>query len=327
MKSLITEVYPSIYLNEIPLPNFPLTTVNSYIILSDKRNLIIDTGFNTEEGRNAILEGIQELNVNLRRTDLLLTHLHPDHVGMASFLQEKGVTVYIGKIDGHLINSTYSKKAKSQLEKLYEVLSHENDIMPTRANEYGNNSTEDVIFHFLQARELITVGEYSFEVMDIPGHTPGHIGLFERTHKLFFCGDHILEKISPSVMFWGYNQDILGFYINSLNKVNRLDIDYLFTAHFNIIRNHRDRISKLIFEYEERLAEIKNIMSEEEKSPLEVAVQVKWKVKMTWQGFSKTQKFSALGETLSFLEHLVHIGDIKRVNVGENLSYKRKMSN
>ncbi|NLI91279.1 MAG: hypothetical protein GX434_03495 [Peptococcaceae bacterium] len=58
---MITEVYPNIYQNIIPLPNFPLKTVNSYMVISDIRNVIIDTGFNTEEGRNALMEGIKEL--------------------------------------------------------------------------------------------------------------------------------------------------------------------------------------------------------------------------------------------------------------------------
>jgi hypothetical protein len=34
-----------------------------------------------------------------------------------------------------------------------------------------------------------------------PGHSPGHIGLYERKHRLFFCGDHILDRITPNNTF------------------------------------------------------------------------------------------------------------------------------
>lgn len=319
---MVTEVFPNIFLIEIPLPNFTLKKVNSYVILSEEQNLIVDTGFNTEEGREAFRRGLGELNVDLGKTKLLLTHMHPDHTGMASWLQHQGATAYIGKHDGRLINKIYSETSKTRLEILYEELSEERDVMPTRANFFGDNSTEDVALHLLNNSDTIQIGPYRFEVMDIPGHTPGHIGLYERKHRLFFCGDHILERISPSVVFWGFEKDILGLYLQSLRKVSELEIDQLFTAHQSILYDHRGRIRELLAHSDARLEEVRTALAEGRKTPREVASRLHWNVNGTWEDFAKDIKFFAVGETLTFLEHLVHLDLAVRTRTVGNIFYQ-----
>lgn len=102
------EVYPRIYQNEIPLPGNPLKAINSYIITSGDRNLIIDTGFNSKECKDAFMEGLKKLNIDLSKTDLFITHLHSDHCGLAAALNKEGVSIYTGKIDGEMINNMTS---------------------------------------------------------------------------------------------------------------------------------------------------------------------------------------------------------------------------
>jgi glyoxylase-like metal-dependent hydrolase (beta-lactamase superfamily II) len=319
---LITEIAPKIYVNRIPLPNFPIHALNSYIITSDSRALIIDTGFNTDVGREAVRAGIADLNINLNKTDVILTHMHPDHTGMANHLQGYGARIFIGKKDGSLINRVYSQNYKTPLEKLYETLSLEEDIMPTRSNDYGENTTEGVEFHYLTENSRINIGDFSFEVLDIPGHTPGHIGLYEKKYKLFFCGDHILENISPSVLFWGFEKNILGSYLNSLQKVYRLEIDYLFTAHHDIINDHQRRITQLFNTCTAHLEEIKEILKKGKGTPWEIASLVHWYEHADWNHFSKPHKFVAIGETLALLEHLTHQGHVTRHRQKTDLYYR-----
>jgi glyoxylase-like metal-dependent hydrolase (beta-lactamase superfamily II) len=91
------EVYPKIFLNEIPLSDGHLKSVNSYLIPSEEGTLVIDTGFNTEEGRFALSGGLKELSISPGSTKVLITPMHPDHSGMASWLQDQGAAVYIVK--------------------------------------------------------------------------------------------------------------------------------------------------------------------------------------------------------------------------------------
>ena len=75
-----------IYRLYIPLPNNPLKNLNSYLILGEDRNLLIDTGFQIPPCLEAMNAELQELSVDMNKTDIFLTHMHADHSGLASTL-------------------------------------------------------------------------------------------------------------------------------------------------------------------------------------------------------------------------------------------------
>ena len=66
---------PDIYTIPVVLPNNPLKNLNCYIIKTPEENLVIDTGFNQPECLNALSEGLKELDIDMNRTTLFLTHL------------------------------------------------------------------------------------------------------------------------------------------------------------------------------------------------------------------------------------------------------------
>lgn len=79
----IEELLENLFRIEIPLPESPLRSLNSYVIKSSDRNLIVDTGFNRKECLEAMEAGLKELEIDLGRTDFFITHLHP--IILASF--------------------------------------------------------------------------------------------------------------------------------------------------------------------------------------------------------------------------------------------------
>lgn len=81
---------PDIYRIEVPLPNNPLRYLNSYVVRGRDRFLVIDTGFNRPECREALFTGLDSLRVDLARTDLFLTHLHADHTGLVGDFARAG---------------------------------------------------------------------------------------------------------------------------------------------------------------------------------------------------------------------------------------------
>ncbi|MCO1600698.1 MBL fold metallo-hydrolase [Desulfosporosinus nitroreducens] len=321
---MITEIYPNIFKNEIPLPKNPLKAINSYVIISDNKNLIIDTGFNTAECQSELMRGLEELNIDLNKTDLFITHMHTDHSGLAPMLRKQGVhAIYFSKIDGEIFNQASQKNVFFKV--LNKLLGFESESVSKFGKEFGVRETELLEFNPLYEGEKLDIGDYSFEVVDIPGHTPGHIGLYEKKHKLFFSGDHILDEITPNITFWGFEQDILATYFKSLNKVFEYEIDYLFTAHRTIIRDHRKRITELLSHHEERLNEIRGILRDGGKTPVEMAATMHWDLShKKWADFPFSQKWFASGEALSHLEHLVHIGVVERITKAEALLYELK---
>ena len=72
------KILPDLYKIEVPLPRSPLKALNSYLIRGDGRYLIIDTGLNRDDCRESMLAALEELNVDLHRTDFFITHIHGD---------------------------------------------------------------------------------------------------------------------------------------------------------------------------------------------------------------------------------------------------------
>ena len=104
-RAALTEIAPNIFLIPVPLPRNPLKAVNCYLIRGGERDLLVDTGMNRPECREALYAGLADLSVELPRTDLFVTHLHADHSGLAAELAGRGATPYASAEDARIINS------------------------------------------------------------------------------------------------------------------------------------------------------------------------------------------------------------------------------
>src|SRR4030043_539569 len=102
---MIEEVGTDLYKIEIPLPRNPLKALNSYAIKSPERNLIIDTGWNQQEVMDAMQAGLNELEIDIRKTDFFITHLHTDHLGLVSSLVTDTSKIYFNQPDADRIKS------------------------------------------------------------------------------------------------------------------------------------------------------------------------------------------------------------------------------
>lgn len=323
---MITKVYEDIYMIEVILPDNPLKAINSYVIKGENKSLIIDTGFNRKESVDAIFGGLEELGIDVKDTELFITHLHSDHSGMASIFEDAGVNVYASEIDGRMINEMAGIEYWENFEGFKILFDLERDGVTFSDHPgYKYCPKEPIDFTYIKEGKGIQVGKYFFEVIDIPGHTPGHVGLYERSHKLFFGGDHILDKITPNIAFWGFEENILATYFNSLAKIYTYDIEYLFSAHRNIIRDHTRRINELMFHHKERLNEIIQILKDGESTVRDVAAKMHWSIRAKdWEDFPIPQKWFAAGEAMSHLEHLYCIGKLDKDLREGKLYYKLK---
>jgi len=172
--------------------------------------------------------------------------------------------------------------------------------------------------------DFIPVGEYNFEIIDLKGHTPGIVGLYEREHKILFCGDHILGKITPNITFWGFEYgDILGTYLNSLDLVYHMDIEHLFSSHRFLVEDHHKRIEELYQHHNRRLDEAREALRAAGRSTVRsVTKQLHWDINSrNWDDFPKAQKWFAAGEAHAHLEHLRALGEVTMEEEGGVLYY------
>ncbi|MGI6720602.1 MAG: MBL fold metallo-hydrolase [Anaerovoracaceae bacterium] len=322
------EVYKNIYLKELALPNNPLRSLNFYIVKGEDRSMIIDTGFNLEETKQEILDVFRELDLKPENTILFLTHLHSDHTGLAAYFQDMGLEIYMSEKDGTLMNNSVAQD-NPRWEHIVEFGRlqglHVDQLEIGDHPGFKFRPSAPIQFTNAVPGEFLSVGEYNFEIVDLKGHTPGIVGLYERDHKILFCGDHILGKITPNITFWGFEYgDILGTYLESLARTYDMDIDHLFSSHRFLVEDHRKRIEELYAHHEHRLDEARDILKRADRTTVrDVARQLQWDIRSRgWDDFPASQKWFAVGEAHSHLEHLRAIGDAEMEEEDGILYYK-----
>lgn len=324
------EVYKNIYMAELPLPNNPLKILNLYIVKGKDISMMIDTGFNREDTKEEIIRILKKLNLKFENTILYLTHLHSDHTGLATFLEKKGMCTYISKIDGKLLNQSVNKSDSMWQNTIQQSKWQglEEDALDIEEHPGFRFRPLDIL-NYKEAKpgEKLKIGEYCFEIIDLRGHTPGLTGLYEREHKILFCGDHILGKITPNITFWGFEfGDSLGDYFKNLKKVYAMEVEHLFSSHRFLIENHRERIDELRKHHEKRLEEAKKALKRFGNVTVrQVAKQMHWDISSkNWGDFPKSQKWFAAGEAHAHLEHLRALGIVEIEERDSILYYKLK---
>ncbi len=317
------EVYHNIFVEELLLPKSPLKYLNLFIIKGEGRAMIIDCGFNMEETKERMLDIFEKHELDFDNTILYLTHLHSDHVGLSTFLQEKGVEVYISRVDGEILNNTDASWDETYENAMLQGLAEDNfRIEEHPGYKYASIGTLDYTEAVIG--DTISMGDYYFEIIDLSGHTPGITGLYEKKHRLLFCGDHILQKITPNITFWGLEYgDSLGTYLKNLDKVYNMDVLHLFSSHRELVKDHRERIDELKRHHKKRLDEVRKALTLKEYSSVrDVTKEMHWDIKAkNFDEFPQSQKSFATGEAHAHLEHLRYMGEVDYIKKGEKLYY------
>jgi glyoxylase-like metal-dependent hydrolase (beta-lactamase superfamily II) len=317
------KIFPDLYRLEIPLPESPLKTLNSYIILGPERNLIIDTGLNRRECLEAMQAGLQALSVDLKETDIFITHLHADHFGLVGKLATDSSRLYFSRPEKELLESwegfdamiAYAGHNGFPEDQLRAAL----DKHP--GNKYGSDWMPEL--SLLDDGDEIYCGQYHFQCVTTPGHTMGHTCLYERNKKIFIAGDHILDDITPNIQCWTDDQNPLNHYLNSLDKVSDMEIDWVLPGHRRLIQNHRVRIAALKKHHQNRLNEILQLLESNPMNAFQIASKMTWDLKLeSWDQFPVTQKWFATGEALSHLRYLQEERKIDQNTEGQIIQYK-----
>jgi glyoxylase-like metal-dependent hydrolase (beta-lactamase superfamily II) len=309
---MIEEILPNLYKIEIPLPKSPLKALNSYVIKDTERNLIIDTGWNQEECMEAMQTGLRELGVDIRRTDFFITHLHADHFGLVSNLITETSKIYFNQPDADRFRSGFRWNDFINFARLNGY--PENELQMTLQAHPGLKfrPKEDLPFHILKEGDTISIGDYLFKCVETPGHTWGHMCLYEPNKKIFVAGDLILNDITPNIQLWSDDWNPLKKYLASLDKVNEYDIKLVLPGHRGIFKNYKERIQELKHHHQIRLDEIISILQKGSKNAFEVASEMSWDIICdSWDLFPVSQKWFAIGEAIAHLKYLEEIGIIR----------------
>ena len=316
------EVAHNIFLIPVPLPRNPLKAVNCYLIRGGERDLLVDTGMNRPECREALYAGLADLSVVLPRTDLFVTHLHADHSGLAAELAGRGATPYASAEDARIINSEEHWPAMLKYAARSGFPTEELRAAQGKHPGYRYRALGQVDFRIVADGDVIRAGNYAFRCIATPGHTPGHVCLYDPEKKLLVSADLVLDDITPNISLWSDDENPLAEYLASLDRVRGLDVELVLPGHRRLITDCRRRIAELEDHHKERLAEVRSLLGPEPLSSYQVASSMHWDMTYSsWDEFPIPQKWFATGEAIAHLRYLENQGAIHRVAEGEMILY------
>lgn len=323
---MIKEVVPGIFRLTVPLPRNPLRALNAYLVKGDKRHLLIDTGFDWPECEQALRDEIKQLEVNLADMDFFITHVHGDHSGLVNKLADKEARVYASEIDAGILKATMTSEYWREVDTVFSMHGFPQDRSRESENRVkGYISGSDLNYVFVTEGDVLEIGPYRLTCIMTPGHSPGHVCLYEVEEKFFFSGDHILGDISPNITVWTEIEDPLGQYLESLERVYKMDISLVLPGHRSVIKNHRKRVEEITKHHEVRLAEILEILARGAMNAYQVAGLMTWDLTYKfWDQFPPFQKWFATGETIAHLEYLEKRGEIRSMRQGKTVVYELK---
>ncbi len=316
------EVLPNLFRLKIPLPESPLKYLNSYIVRDSFRSMIIDTGLNRTECLEAMHAGLRHLGIDLAKSDIFITHLHADHFGLVAKLSTDSTNVLFSRPEKELMESwegfdamiEYAGSNGFPKNELRAAL----DKHP--GAKYGSEWIPDL--KVLEDGDPVQVGEYHFQCVATPGHTMGHICLYEPDKKLLVAGDHILIDITPNIQCWSDVQNPLKHYLSSLDKVAGLQVDLVLPGHRRLISDHLVRIEELKKHHANRLAEVLTILETGPMTAFGVAARMTWDLKCDdWNDFPVAQRWFATGEAISHIRLLEEEGRVERKEDGNLTVY------
>jgi glyoxylase-like metal-dependent hydrolase (beta-lactamase superfamily II) len=298
-------IAPGIHEIRLPVP-WEEEIVNCFLFSEGAQVDLLDCGIQSDASVATVLAAIRELGgpeARLRR--LVITHIHPDHFGAAGALKDAtGVELFMHRLEVPMVHPRYL-----ELEQLIaevgqnlrlngvpepDVSSLQNASRAMR--EFVRPGEPDVQ---LDGAETLELGGRRLRVEWTPGHSPGHICLFDLDERLLFAGDQLLPDISTNIALHPQSTpNPLGEFLESLDRLLALQPALVLPSHGRPFPDAAGRVARLHAHHERRLNQIEAILGEEPLSGWEVAIRIWGERKNIWD------KRMALQEGLAHLQLL-----------------------
>ena len=326
------EVINGVHQIKVPFPKGFSGSTNAYVIAGEKGNILIDSGWDTPETLWAFREGLKAENLKFQDIKtIIITHIHPDHYGLAGKIKQLcGAKVAMHRAEAELIDSRYKDFAEL-IERVEDELKS-NGVPQEELLDLKNASLwmrDFVTFEqpdiMLNDGDSVGNGSFKLQVIRTPGHSPGHICLYESRRRLLFSGDHVLYETNPVV---GCNpqsgDNPLGDYLSSLQKLKDFKISFVFPGHGPTFNGLGLRVDRIISLHDERKKELMRFLESGLKTAYQIAQETTWEADgggVTFDSLNSWDKRLAVMKTIASLKLLASEGSAGSVEMNAVFFY------
>ena len=249
---------------------------------------------------------------------VLVTHMHPDHMGLAHWLCEKfnapllmSATEYqsatlsthgtsnFGGVGTQQFFSSNGWNNPEDQEKVNERVFYYSKMVPKVPETYRR----------LMEGQVLKIGAYTWRCISGFGHSPEHMALYSQEANVLISGDMVLPKISTNVSVYTQEPEAnsLSLFLNSLKKFADLPADTLvMPSHGRVFRGLHTRIAQLVQHHEDRLEDVL-VACQEKAGSAHDMLTVIFKRPLDFH-----QTTFAMGESVAHLHALWYAGKMKR---------------
>ena len=311
-------VAPGVEWVRMPLP-FALDHVNVWLLEDTDGCTLVDTGIALPSVKTCW----EALLAHRQPRRLVVTHFHPDHLGLASWLMERhGLPLYmtLGEyLTAHAARKEFGGVGVPAM--LAQFLQHGLDAtrhgaLVARGNAYARGVPElPDSFRRIKDFDRLTIGGRQWRVMTGYGHSPEHASFYCDDLHVLISGDMLLPRISTNVSVFAHlpDADPLQDFLDSLQRLTVLPEDTLvLPSHGRPFRNLHQRVTQLVAHHAERCATLLASCTAP-KSACELLET------LFPRELDTHQVQFAMGETIAHLNHLEQAGSLGRVESGDGI--------
>jgi glyoxylase-like metal-dependent hydrolase (beta-lactamase superfamily II) len=285
---------------------------NAWAIAAGSGIVLFDTGMHEPGSMMHLERALDQAGLKVDHIRLLVcTHAHVDHCGQAPLLAERaGCEVWMHPNIAHAL--AYTSDPEQEMARRIEVARQsgvpeaplQRWVEQRRAAGSGQAGTLHVDRELTDGATVSTdLGEWN--VVETPGHAPSHICLHQPERRVLISGDHLLGRVS---LYFdaGFTPDPVGEFLDSLDKVERLDARLALSGHgrpFTDVPGHITANRELVAQ---QLGAVRNALADGPQTAYQIAQSV------YGDAFSDVTATWLLTKTRCWLTHLERVGDARR---------------
>ena len=275
---LLNEVAAGVHELRLPIP-FEDGHVNVFLLPDGGAVDLIDCGMNAPESLALLETAIGEVAPGARLRNLLVTHIHPDHYGAAGVLaHDWGAQLYLHRLEIPLVHPRYQELDALVAEVHRYLLANgvpevDAEVMQNASRSFAKSVTAAPVAIPLDGAETLELGGRRLRVEWTPGHSPGHVCLYDPVDRLLFAGDELLPEDTPNIGLHPQSTpNPLADFVTSLTRLAELDPSLVLPAHGRPFTTARKRVDQLVLFHEKRKDRIGALLGDQTLSAWDIAL-------------------------------------------------------